>query len=134
MTAFVLRRRRQSKTAAKAWTAMKVGSIAGGTARKAAKVYGSWKVGKFLARRGAKLVLIPVAAGGGLAAWKRLRSSSESQPSYGSPQGPAATPQTVMPPKSAQEHATNMNGEGALSDAPAGTVNPPATPPPGTTS
>jgi hypothetical protein len=63
-----------------------------------------------------------------------MRSSSEPQPSYGSPQGPAATPQTVMPPKSAQDRATNMNGEGALGDPPAGTVNPPATPPPGATS
>jgi hypothetical protein len=138
MTAFALPRRRQSKaakvakSAAKAWTAMKIGSIAGRTARKTAKAYGSWKVVKFLGRRGPKLMLIPVAAGGGFAVWKGLRSSSTDQPTYGSPQGPATTSQTVSPPKDA--HAAAMNGEAAMSDAPAGTVNPPATPPPGATS
>jgi hypothetical protein len=140
MTAFVLPRRRQSKaakmakTAAKAWTAMKVGSIAGGTARKAAKVYGSWKIGKLLARRGAKLVLIPVAAGGGLAAWKRLRAQSADGPAtpYGSPQGPAASSQVVTPPGTGA--SADLNGEGALSDPPAGATNPPVNPPPGATS
>jgi hypothetical protein len=138
MTAFALPRRRQSnaakvaKSAAKAWTAMKIGSVAGRTARKTAKWYGSWKVAKFLGRRGPKLLLVPVAAGGGVAAWKRLRSSSSSppQPSYGAPQGPAATSATVTPPQSAQDRAGTMNGEGATSDSPAGTV----TSPPGATS
>jgi hypothetical protein len=124
MTAFALPRRRQSKPAklakgaAKAWTAMKLGSIAGRAARKAAKAYGSLKVTKFVAKRGGKVLLIPLAAGGGLAAWRKLRSGPEEPAPFGSSYGPAATPQTVSPPT-----ASNFNGPAG------GTPAPRATPP-----
>ena len=112
---------------------MKIGSTAAKTAKKGAKAWAGFKVVKFIGRRGAKLLVIPIAAGGGLAAWKKLRSSSSSsdEPAipYGSSMGPAATPQTVTPPKTAPGSTTGRNGE----SAPAGAANPPA-PPPGTTS
>jgi hypothetical protein len=143
MTAIALPTRRRkskpaqvAKTAAKAWASMKIGSTAAKTAKKGVKAWTSFKVVKFVGKRGAKLLLIPVAAGGGLAAWKKVRASSpdsESATPYGSPVGPVATPATVSPPKTAPGGTAGLNGEGALSDPPAGTSNPPVTPP-GTTS
>ncbi len=121
-------RRRRSKPAslakgvAKTWTSMKLGSAAARSAKKGAKAYGSWKVTKFVGRRAGKLLLVPLAIGGGLAAWRSMRSSGEDGPPlYGSSTGPAASPQTVTPPKSAPGSA---NGETVV-DAPA---------PPGATS
>ena len=110
---------------------MKIGSTAATTAKKVVKAWGKFKVVKFLGRRGAKLALIPIAAGGGLAAYKKLSSSSDDEgpaTPYGSGVGPAATPGTVTPPKTAPGSTTGQNGEGALTDPPAGSSNPPATP------
>jgi hypothetical protein len=133
MTAFALPhfRRRKSKpqqaaeAAVKIWTAMKLGSAVASTAKKGAKAYG---------KRSAKLLVIPVAAGGGVVAYKKLTSSSSDSDTtatpYGSPVGPVATPATVTPPKTAP--GADLNGEGALSDPPAGASNPPTSP--GTTS
>jgi hypothetical protein len=118
---------RVAKTAAKTWTTLKIGSTAAKTAKKGAKAWTSFKVVKFVGKGGKKLLLIPLAAGGGLVAWKQLHSSSSDEPAtpYGSSQGPVATPATVTPPKA----APGSNGEAALGDAPAGTTNPPITPP-----
>jgi hypothetical protein len=133
MTAIALPRprRRKSKPAqiaksvAKAWASMKIGTTAAKTAKKGAKTAAKFKVVKFVGKRGGKLLLVPIAAGGGLAAWKKVRSSSSDEgpaTPYGSGVGPAATPQTVTPPKT----APGSNGEGSLTDPPAGTANPPA--------
>jgi hypothetical protein len=126
---------RVAKTAAKTWASMKIGSTAAKTAKKGAKTWASFKVVKFVGKGGKKLLLIPLAAGGGLVAWKKVRSSSSDDTAtlYGSPVGPAATPSTVTPPKAAPGSSAGLNGEGALDDPPAGAVNPPAAPP-GTTS
>ena len=141
MTAIALpTRKRQSKparvakTAAKTWTSMKVGSTAAKTAKKGAKTWASFKVVKFVGKGGKKLILIPIAAGGGLVAWKKVRSSSDEAPAtpYGSSVGPVATPSTVTPPKTAPGSTAGLNGEASL-EAPAGASNPPVTPP-GTTS
>jgi hypothetical protein len=108
---------------------MKIGSTVGKTAKKGAKTYGKFRVVKFVGRHGKKLIVIPIAAGGGLAAYKKLRSSSsdtETAAPYGSSMGPAATPATVTPPKTAP--GSDLNGEGALTDRPAGASNPPASP------
>jgi hypothetical protein len=138
MTAIALPTRRRkskpaqvAKTAAKAWTSMKVGSTAAKTAKKGVKAWTSFKVVKFVGKRGAKLLLIPLAAGGGVAAYKKVRSSSDDGPAtpYGSTVGPVATPATVTPPKTAPGSSADSNGEGALTDPPAGTTNPPVTPP-----
>src|SRR4051794_28958385 len=143
MTAIALPRprKRRSKPAqlakgvAKTWTSMKIGSTAAKTAKtakKGVKAWGSFKVVKFVGRRGAKLLLIPLAAGGGVAAYKKVRSSSSSEEGpatpYGSTVGPAATPQTVTPPKTAPGTTPDHNGEGALNAPPAGSANPPAPP------
>jgi hypothetical protein len=123
---------RVAKSVAKTWTSMKVGSAAAKTAKKGAKAWASFKVVKLAGKGGAKLLLIPLAAGGGVAAWKKVRStSSDEAPAtpYGSSVGPVATPATVTPPKTAPGSSPDRNGEGAMSDPPAGTANPPATPP-----
>lgn len=120
---------RVAKSAAKTWASLKIGSTAAKTAKKGVKAWGSFKVVKFVGRHGKKLVVIPIAAGGGLAAYKKLRSSEEGPATpYGSSVGPAATPATVTPPKTAPGSGAGLNG-----DPPAGASNPPATPP-GTTS
>jgi hypothetical protein len=136
-------RKRRSKPAqvaqgaAKAWTTMKIGSTVAKTAKKGAKTYGKYRVVKFVGRHGKKLVLVPLAAGGGLVAWKKVHSSSAPEgpaTPYGSTVGPAATPQTVTPPKTAPGTSAGQNGEGSLDDKPAGAANPPVEPPPGTSS
>jgi hypothetical protein len=126
---------RVAKTAAKTWASMKIGSTVAKTAKKGAKAAASFKVVKFVGKRGAKLLLIPLAAGGGVAAWKKVRSSSDDGPAtpYGSSVGPVATPATVTPPKTAPGSSAGANGEGTLTDPPAGATNPP-TAPPGATS
>src|SRR5215210_2645022 len=134
MTAIALPRprRRKSKpaqvaqTAVKAWASMKIGTTSAKTAKKGAKSVAKFKVVKFVGTKGGKLLLVPVAAGGGLVAWKKVRSSSSDDgpaTPYGSGVGPAATPQTVTPPKTAPG---TTNGEGSLTDPPAGSANPPA--------
>src|SRR4051812_21571946 len=124
---------RVAKTAAKTWTSMKIGSTAAKTAKKGAKTWASFKVVKFVGKGGKKLLLIPLAAGGGLAAWKKVRSSSSTDAPatpYGSSVGPVATPSTVTPPKTAPGPPAGLNGEASLDDdAPAGASNPPVTPP-----
>jgi hypothetical protein len=136
MTAIALprpRKRRKSKPAqvaqsvTKAVASVKVASTAGKAAKKGAKTWASFRVVKFLGRGGKKLLIIPIAAGGGLAAYKKLTSgSSEDEPAtpYGSSVGPVATPATVTPPKTAPGSTADFNGEPA-----AGTTSPPATPP-----
>jgi hypothetical protein len=119
---------RVAKTAAKTWTSMKVGSTAAKTAKKGAKAWASFKVVKLVGKRGAKLLLIPLAAGGGLAAWKKVRSSSDdSGPAtpYGSGVGPVATPATVTPPKTAPGSGAGVNGETSASDSTTGAPSPP---------
>jgi hypothetical protein len=112
-----LRRRRSrpaqlAQTAAKTWASTKITKTATKSAKKGAKAFGSYKVVKFVGRGGKKLILIPIAAGGGLAAYKKLRSSNDEPATpYGSSVGPAATPATVTPPKAAPGSNVNLNGE-----------------------
>jgi hypothetical protein len=122
---------RVAKSAAKTWASLKIGSTVARTAKKGVKAWGSWKVVKFVGRGGKKLVLVPVAVGGGVVAYKKLSSSPDDGPAtpYGSSVGPAATPATVTPPKAAPGSDAGLNGEGALEDPPAGASNPPVTPP-----
>ena len=110
-------RRRRSKPAslvkgvAKTWTSMKLGSAAARSAKKGAKAYGSWKVTKFVGKRAGKLLIVPLALGGGFAAWRTMRSSGDDGPPlYGSSAGPAASPQTVTPPKTAPGSANGETG------------------------
>ena len=112
-----LRRRRSkpaqlAKTAAKTWGSIKLTQTAGKTAKKGVKAVASYKVVKLIGRGGAKLLVIPIAAGGGLAAYKKLRSSGDEPATpYGSSVGPAATPATVTPPKTAPGSNVTGNGE-----------------------
>ena len=86
----------------------------GKPAKKGAAAVVTYKVVSFVRKGGKKLIVIPIAAGGGLAAYKKLRSSgSDEEPAtpYGSPVGPVATPATVTPPKTAPGANTTLNGE-----------------------
>jgi hypothetical protein len=122
---------RVAKSAAKTWASMKVGSTVAKTAKKGVKTWGSYKVVKVVAKGGKKLVLVPIAVGGGVVAYKKLSSSADDGPAtpYGSSLGPAATPATVTPPKTAPGSTAGLNGEGAMTDPPAGASTPPVTPP-----
>src|SRR3954469_4950756 len=122
---------RVAKSAAKTWASLKIGSTVATTAKKGAKAWGSWKVVKFVGRGGKKLVLVPVAVGGGVVAYKKLSSSSDDGPAtpYGSSVGPVATPATVTPPKTAPGTSADLDGGGALSPPPAGASTPPLKPP-----
>lgn len=115
---------RVAKGAAKTWTSLKLTKTATKGAKKGAKAVASYKVVKFVSKRGAKLLVIPITVGGGLAAYKKLSSGSGSgdQPAtpYGSSVGPVATPATVTPPKSAPGSNTSVNGEASTTDRPAG--------------
>src|SRR3954467_7067008 len=83
---------RVAKSAAKTWASLKIGSTVAKTAKKGAKAWSSWKVVKFVGRGGKKLVLVPVAVGGGVVADKKLSSSLADGPAppYGSPLRPGA--------------------------------------------
>ena len=87
--------------------------LPGKPAKKGAAAVVTYKVVSFVRKGGKKLIVIPIAAGGGLAAYKKLRSSGEEEPAtpYGSPVGPVATPATVTPPKTAPGANTTLNGE-----------------------
>jgi hypothetical protein len=117
---------RVAKGAAKTWTSLKLTKTATKGAKKGAKAFASYKVVKLVSKRGAKLLVIPITIGGGLAAYKKLSSGSGSgsgdEPAtpYGSSVGPVATPATVTPPKSAPGSNASLNGEAATTDRPAG--------------
>src|SRR5688500_13271148 len=80
-----------AKTVAEGWTSMKIGTTGAKTAKKGAKTAAKFKVVKFVGKKGGKVLLIPLAAGGGLVAWKKVRSSSADEgpaTPYGSGVGP----------------------------------------------
>ena len=92
---------------------MKVGTATVKTAKKGVRAYGRFQVVKVAGKRGAKLLVIPIAAGGGLVAYKKLTSSSSDDTTatpYGSPVGPVATPATVTPPKAAAGRGPQRRG------------------------
>src|SRR6476469_7739977 len=117
----ILHRRRRSnravETIAKAWTALNLASASSKAAKKGVKVYGAAKGAKVVGRPVAKLAVVPVAVGGGLLVWRKVRSGSPDQPATSVT--PAAHASTVSPPG---------DSSGALTDPPAGAVNPPVGP------
>lgn len=120
----ILHRRRRSKAAqtietlAKAWTALNVASAGSKAAKKGAKAYGAAKGAKVVGKPVAKLAVVPVAVGGGLLVWRKARSGSSPDPDVPSVT-PAAHASSVSPP---------ADTNGALTDAPAGTISPPVGP------
>jgi hypothetical protein len=120
----ILHRRRRSnrvfetvETIAKAWTALNLASVGSKAAKKSAKAYGAAKGAKVVGRPVAKLAVVPIAVGGGLLVWRRTRGRSSDQPATSVT--PAAHASTVSPPG---------DSSGALTDPPAGAVNPPVGP------
>ncbi len=120
----ILHRRRRSnrafetvETIAKAWTALNLASAGSKAAKQGAKASGAAKGAKVVGRPVAKLAVVPVAVGGGLLVWRKVRSGSSDQPATSVT--PAAHASTVSPPG---------DSSGALTDPPAGAVNPPVGP------
>lgn len=123
----ILHRRRRSnkaletvETIAKAWTALNLASAGSKAAKKGVKVYGAAKGAKFVGRPVAKFALIPVAVGGGFLVWRKARGGSAAADQPATSVTPAAHASTVSPPAG--------DGSGALTDPPAGAVNPPVGP------
>jgi hypothetical protein len=118
------RRRRSNKaleavdTIAKAWTALNLASAGSKAAKKGAKAYGVAKGTKVVGGSAARFAAVPVAIGGGLLVWRKVRGGSSDQPA--SSVTPAAHASTVSPP--------GGDSSGALTDPPAGEVNPPVGP------
>ena len=115
-------RRRRSKpeeaiqTVVKAWAALNVAAAGAKAAKKGAKAYAAVKGAKVVGRPAVKLAAIPVVVGGGALVFRTVRRRSTDD-------GPSVTPvahaSTVSPPS---------DSTGALTDPPAGAVNPPVGP------
>jgi hypothetical protein len=108
----VLQRRRSraqraldlAKRPAKLWVAVKVSVAGARAAKKGAKAYGAVKGAKVVGRPVLKVAAVPVAVGGGVVVWRKVRSGSDSNgASAGSsrPLGPVASAETVSPPADA---------------------------------
>jgi hypothetical protein len=65
-----------AKSAAKAWTAVKVTSAGGRAARKGAKAYGVAKGAKMVGRPLLKVAAVPVVVGGGVVVWRQVQKGS----------------------------------------------------------
>ena len=117
-------RRRRSKAAetietiAKAWTALNLASAGSRAAKKGAKAYGAANGAKVVGRPVARLAAVPVAVGGGLLVWRKVRSGSSDGDAASVT--PAAHASTVSP--------SGGDSAGAFTDPPAGEVNPPVGP------
>ena len=103
-----------AKSTAKVWTVVKVSSTGTRAAKKGAKAYGAAKGAKVVARPVVKVAAIPVAVGGGVVVWRKLKkgapttsSTTESEPSR--PMGPVASAKTVSPPGDAAAETARGN-------------------------
>jgi hypothetical protein len=106
----VLRRRRSKaeqaldfvQKAAKTYTSLKVAKAGPKAARAAAKGYAgvkTAKVGARATRKAVKLVAIPAAVAGGIAVWRKRRTSNaDAGQDFDRPLGPVASPGAVSPP------------------------------------
>jgi hypothetical protein len=98
------------KSVAKAWTAMNVSSAGARAAKKGAKAYGAAKGAKVVGRPLVKAAAIPVAVGGGVVVWRKLKkgsdSGSEFTPDASRSAGPVASSKTVSPPETVRSDAS----------------------------
>ena len=120
----ILHRRRRSKAArtldslAQTWLALNIAANGARTAKRGAKVYGAAKGAKVAGKPAYTLAIVPITAGGGLLIWRKVRNNKRAAQA-GPSVTPAAHASTVSPP---------VDQSGALTDPPAGTVNPPVGP------
>ena len=99
-----------AKSAAKVWTVVKVSSVGARAAKKGAKAYDAAKGAKVVGRPVVKVAAIPVAVGGGVVVWRRLKKGSptaSSEPSR--PMGPVASATSVSPPADAAVQAARSD-------------------------
>jgi hypothetical protein len=104
-----------AKSTAKVWTVVKVSSAGTRAAKKGAKAYGAAKGAKMVSRPVVKVAAIPVAVGGGVVVWRKLKkdspttssSTTESEPSRS--MGPVASAKTVSPPGDAAAETARSN-------------------------
>ena len=101
-----------AKSTAKVWTVVKVSTVGTRAAKKGAKAYGAAKGAKVVGRPVVKVAAIPVAVGGGVVVWRRLKKSSPSPSSTAEssrPVGPVASANSVSPPADAAVHTADSN-------------------------
>ena len=94
------------------WTVVKVSTVGARAAKKGAKAYGAAKGAKVVGRPVVKVAAIPVAVGGGVVVWRRLKKSSPSPSSTAEssrPVGPVASANSVSPPADAAVHTADSN-------------------------
>ena len=115
-------RRRRSKpeealeTIVKAWAALNVAAAGAKAAKTGAKAYGAVKSAQVVGRPVAKIAAIPVVVGGGALVFRTVRRRSADD-------GPSVTPVAH-----ASSVSPSSDPSGALTDPPAGAVNPPVGP------
>ena len=97
-----------AKRTAKVWTAVKVSTFGARAAKKGAKAYGAAKGTKVVGRPLVKVAAVPVAVGGGVIVWRKVRSNGAGADAE-RPVGPVATASSVSPPADAAAEAAHSN-------------------------
>ena len=95
-----------AKSTAKVWPVVKVSTIGARAAKTGAKAYDAAKGAKVVGRPVVKVAAVPVAVGGGVVVWRRLKKGSPSTSSTPAsepsrPMGPVASANSVSPPADA---------------------------------
>ena len=102
-----------TKSTAKVWTVVKVSSVGARAAKKGAKAYGAAKGAKVVGRPVVKVAAIPVAVGGGVVVWRKLKKGAPSHEQHrrvgASRSGPVASANTVSPPADAAVETAGSN-------------------------
>jgi hypothetical protein len=103
-----------AKSTAKVWTVVKVSTVGARAAKKGAQAYGAAKGAKVVGRPVVKVAAIPVAVGGGVVVWRRLKKGSPAPSSTESSEpsrsvGPVASAKTVSPPADAAVGTADSN-------------------------
>jgi hypothetical protein len=101
-----------AKSVAKVWTAMKVSTFGARAAKKGAKAYGAAKGAKVVGRPLVKAAAVPVAVGGGVVAWRKVKKGSDSNGASadaGRSVGPVASAESVSPPTDAAAETARSN-------------------------
>ena len=103
-----------AKSTAKVWTVVKVSTVGARAAKKGAKAYGAAKGAKVVGRPVVKVAAIPVAVGGGVVVWRRLKrglAQPEQHRRVGAsrPVGPVASANSVSPPADAAVETAHSN-------------------------
>jgi hypothetical protein len=103
-----------AKSTAKVVTVVKVSAVGTRAAKKGAQAYGAAKGAKVVGRPVVKVAAIPVAVGGGVVVWRKLKKGSPSTSSTPASEpsrsmGPVASASSVSPPADAAAATARSN-------------------------